>query len=134
MIADDHMKAQSAMFSQWKVLTGALLEQQSSAKGHQSNATTDYADIIESVDSVVGPYVQAGVDSKRHRNLEMILGRTAKLALVLFSQPGRFHFDFAGSRQGSIVVFPGLVQVAGDEGQVLTSPRTLSRKEVVTGQ
>jgi hypothetical protein len=39
----------------------------------------------------------------------------ARLALVLFSQPGSFRSDIAGSRQDNPVVFPGLVQIAGDD-------------------
>ncbi|KAF1831722.1 hypothetical protein BDW02DRAFT_571774, partial [Decorospora gaudefroyi] len=85
------------------------------------------------MDIVLGPFVQPRADGdKRRRNLDMILARATKLAFLLFSQPGSFHFDFSGSQQGGVVAFPGLVQVVGDEGQVLSQPRVIWPKEVAT--
>jgi hypothetical protein len=108
-------------------MTGALLEPNATAR--------NYADITQSVDSVVGPFVQTGADDgKRRRNLELIFSRAEKLAFLLFSQPGSFRFDFTGGRQGSVVIFPSLMQVTGDGGQVLSPPRPLSDKEVTNTQ
>jgi hypothetical protein len=39
----------------------------------------------------------------------------ARLVLLLFSQPGSFRSDIAGSRQDNPVMFPGLMQIAGDD-------------------
>lgn len=124
------------MFSRWKVLTGALLAAQygPNAQGPTANVR-DTANVIEGVDLVLGPFVQVIEDGgRRHRNLEMIVSRAAKLGFLLFSQPGSFRFDFAGSRQDNIVVFPGLVQVTGDDGQVLSPPKVFgSGKEFAIG-
>jgi hypothetical protein len=133
-IANNVEKADGALFSQWKVLTGALLEQQygSNSQGSTANAN-DSAHIIGSMDRVLGPFVQTKHDDgKRHRNLEMILARAAKLGFLLLSQPGSFRFDFVGNRQGNLVVFPGLVQVTSDDGQMLSPPKVLYDKEFAT--
>ncbi|KAF2691611.1 hypothetical protein K458DRAFT_3203 [Lentithecium fluviatile CBS 122367] len=131
---DGKDNVKSAWFRQWKVLTGALLEQQDSAGLHAANIDTqNWSNLMDSMDLVLGPFAQAGSDGgKRRRNLEMILARAAKLAFLLFSQPGSFHFDFTGSRQDSLVVFPSLVQVVGDEGQLLSPTKVLWEKEVAT--
>jgi hypothetical protein len=36
------------------------------------------------------------------------------------------------SEHGGLVVFPGLVQTIGDQGQVLGHPRVLLEKEIAT--
>lgn len=61
----------------------------------------------------------------------MIMSRAANFTFVLFSQPGSFQFDFAAER-GETVVFPGLQQVIGDQGQPLHPPRPLWEKEFAT--
>ena len=122
--------AKSALFSTWKVLTGTLV----GVNAHTSNADAqNRRQIIDSMDAVLSPFLQPGVDlGKRRNNLEMVLSRAAKLALLLFSQPGAFRMDFIGGRTDVLVVFPGLVQVAGDRGQTLSRPRVLSEKEFGT--
>lgn len=60
--------------------------------------------------------------------------RAAQYAFLLFSQPGSFRFDYTGTGQnGSLVVFPALLQTVNDEAVVLSPPRVLSEKEAVTG-
>lgn len=120
------------LYSKWKVLTAALIqhgregEVQSSAPRSQNFDQT-----IADLDSVLVPFVRVGVDGgQRRRNLDMILSRSADFAFLLFMQPGSFRFDFGG-HQGGLVVFPSLIQTAGDQGQVLNPPRLLSEQEVV---
>lgn len=123
----DREPAKSSLFSKWKVLTGTLLG--ANANAHPQSRSQ----IIDSMDAVLGPFLQPGFDLGRRRdNLEMVLSRAAKLALLLFSQPGSFRMDFVGGRPDVFVVFPGLVQVVGDQGQALSRPRVLSEKEFAT--
>jgi hypothetical protein len=122
----------AALLSRWRVLTGALLDRKYGPSAQGSTMTIrDAAEVVQSIDLVLGPYVQVVEDGgRRHRNLEMIVSRVARLALLLFSQPGSFRFDFAGSRHDNPVVFPGLVQIAGDDGQMLSPPKVLVGKEL----
>lgn len=88
-------------------------------------------EIIEQMDDVLSGFVKADIDgAKRHRNLEMILMRAARLAFLLFSQPGSFQFDFSGPRKDEPPIFPALVQVIGDQAQPLSPPRVLCDGEL----
>jgi hypothetical protein len=80
---------------------------------------------IAGANAVLAPFVLGSVDGgQRRRNLEMILSRAANFAFLLFSQPGSFSFDFRGE-----VVFPGVLQLIGDDAQILNPPRSLWEKE-----
>jgi hypothetical protein len=63
--------------------------------------------------------------------------RAAQFAILLFSQPSDWAFDWIGGssglQQGGLVVFPGLLQTVTDEGQVQRPPRVVSEPEVVAG-
>ncbi|KAF2621824.1 hypothetical protein BU25DRAFT_495534 [Macroventuria anomochaeta] len=122
--------SQSAMYSKWKAITGALLQQQF---GKQSQGLAqNFADIIAELDAILAPFVTGIVDgSQRRKNLEMILTRSANLAFLLFTQPGSFRFDFT-SQHVTLVVSPALVQTVDDRGHVLSRPRVLVDKEVAT--
>jgi hypothetical protein len=123
--------AQSAMYSKWKTITGALLLQQ--AGNQPEDLAQSFTDVIANIDAVLAPFVAKSVDGggQRYKNLNMILTRSAKLTFLLFTQPGSFRFDFSG-RQGTLVVFPALVQTVDDRGQALSHVRVLLEKETAS--
>ena len=119
------------MYSKWKALTGALLQQGPGKNVLDPNRAQAFANIIAEIDSVLGPFVQGDLHGdQRRKNLDMILTRSANLAFLLFSQPGSFQFEFA-SRRGGLVAYPALLQTVGDEGQALSPPRDLFPAEIV---
>jgi hypothetical protein len=119
------------LFSRWKTITGALLQQQHGRKGHGSSQAHDFQDTIAVLDLILVPFVKGNDDNgQRRKNLEMILKRAANFAFLLFTQPGSFRFDFA-SRLGELVVFPALVQTVGDQGQLLSPAKPLTEREIV---
>jgi hypothetical protein len=93
-----------------------------------------FRDIIAKLDAILAPFILGNVDSgQRYRNLNMILTRSARLAFLLFAQPGTFRFDFS-AREGILVVFPAFVQTVDDRGQVLRPQRVLMEKEIASAQ
>ena len=123
--------AQSVLFSKWKTITGALLQQRYVKQSQDPGRAQDFQDTVTSLDSVLTPFVKGSVDGgQRRRNLDMILTRAANFAFLLFSQPGSFRFDFV-SRQGGLTVFPALIQTVGDQGQPLSPVKVLTEKEIV---
>ncbi|UPX13349.1 uncharacterized protein EKO05_0003862 [Ascochyta rabiei] len=128
---DDKNPAQTLLFSKWKTITGALLQQQYGKHGQDPSRAQSFQDTITSLDSVLAPFVEGSVDGgQRRKNLDMILTRAANFAFLLFTQPGSFRFDFAGD-QGGLAIFPALVQTVGDQGQPLSPVKVLAEKEIV---
>ncbi|KAB2099498.1 hypothetical protein AG0111_0g12407 [Alternaria gaisen] len=128
---DGNNAAQSAMYSKWKTVTGTLLHERISQNKQDSDRKQKFAIAVADLDSIVAPFVQNGLEPQRSKNLDMILTRSANFAFLLFSQPGSFRFEFF-SEHGGLVVFPGLVQTIGDQGQELGPPRVLLEKEIAT--
>ncbi|ORY02274.1 hypothetical protein BCR34DRAFT_605625 [Clohesyomyces aquaticus] len=122
--------AQAALFSKWKTITGALLNQRYGKQVQNAPVPSrSVAEAIAELNTFLAPFVVGSVDGgQRHRNLEMIMSRSAQLAFLLFSQPGSFHFDFTG-QNGAMVVFPALLQVVGDQAETLSPPKILWPKE-----
>jgi len=124
---DGKNAAQSAMYSKWKAMTGALLH------GRVGQDTQDrlhrFASAAADLDAIVAPFVQRGLESQRSKNLDMILARSANFAFLLFEQPGVFRFGYS-SEHGGLAVFPALLQIIGDQGQVLVPSRVLLEKEI----
>jgi hypothetical protein len=119
------------MYSRWKTVTGALLQQQFGHNVQSPSRDQTFAETTAYLEAVVAPFVQGSVDAgPRVKNLDMILTRSANFAFLLFSQPGSFRFDFLGMH-GGLVVFPAVVQTIGDQGQVLRPVRVLLEKELV---
>lgn len=128
------MTGKIALGSKWKAISGELLQ---SRYGHQ---TTDNAHLEQSIsqaiavtDAVLAPFINAQIEAtsdKRIRNLDGIMRRAAQFAFLLFSQPSSFTFDWA-SQQGRLVVFPGLLQIVGEDGYAVQPPRVFNDPEVV---
>lgn len=121
-----------ALYSKWKAITGYLIQShRADASAFQSQSL---GQIIADIDLVLAPFAKETMDDNlRKANLDMIVKRAASFAFLLFTQPGSFRFDFH-SLQGSLVVFPSLLQVISDQGQLLNPPRQLSEHEVVAVQ
>lgn len=121
-----------ALYSKWKTITGLLVKPQNGeASSFQSQ---NLGQVLAHIDQVLAPFAKNTADDNlRRTNLDMIVKRTASFAFLLFTQPGSFRFDFH-SRQGSLVVFPSLLQDIGDQGQLLSPPRQLTEHEVVATQ
>ena len=117
------------MYSKWKTITGALLHERISQNAQGPARKQRFAGATVDLESIVAPFVQSGLEAQRSKNLDMILTRSANFTFLLFSQPGTFHFEFS-SKHGGLVVFPGLVQTIGDQGQVLGQSRVLLEKEI----
>lgn len=128
---DPHETAHLVLFSKWKTITGALLQQRYGSQSQDPGRTHSLQDAVTSLDAVLAPFIKGSVDGdQRRKNLDMILTRAANLAFLLFAQPGSFRFDFA-SHQGGLTVFPALVQTIGDRGQPLSPVKVLTEKEIV---
>ncbi|OCK81385.1 hypothetical protein K432DRAFT_351216 [Lepidopterella palustris CBS 459.81] len=128
--------ARLVLFSKWKAITCTLLQQRYGEQIVESDTRNrSITDAIAVADSVLHPFINTSVDmTQRHRNLEMITRRAAQFAFLLFSQPGSFHFSFTKTgQQDSLVVFPALLQTINDQAQVLSPPRVICEKEIVTG-
>jgi hypothetical protein len=118
------------MYSKWKAITGAMLQQRFGHGVQGPSRDQTFANITADLDSVVAPFVQGNLDGgQRGKNLDMILTRSANFAFLLFSQPGSFRFDFSAVH-GSLVAFPALMQIIGDQGEELRPVRVLLEKEV----
>ncbi len=131
----DTVLAQTPLFSKWKVISSALLQQRYGRQLQADDSRTRSVDeAIRELDSVLLPFTPPKIDStQRRKNLEMILGRSAQLAFLIFSQPGSFQFNFsAPEKAGSLVVFPGLNQTVGDDAQLISGHgRPLLEKEII---
>ncbi|KAJ4987571.1 hypothetical protein SVAN01_06884 [Stagonosporopsis vannaccii] len=132
ILTDVSEAAQLVLFSKWKTITGALLQQRYEKQFQDPARAKSFQDAITSLDVVLAPFVKGSVDvGQRRKNLEMILTRAANFAFLLFTQPGSFRFDFT-SHQGGLTVFPALLQIIGDQGQPLSPVKVLTEKEVTT--
>jgi hypothetical protein len=128
---------QAALFSKWKTISGALLQQQ---YGHQLDENDPrYGSITQALaaaEPILHPFINPSADANaRRRNLESVMRRAAQFAFLLFSQPGLFQFDYTSTGQpDSLVVFPALLQTVNDAAEPITPPRVLgAKKEVITG-
>ncbi|KAH6642852.1 hypothetical protein C7974DRAFT_111807 [Boeremia exigua] len=131
MAANNNSNSHAILFSKWKTITGALLQQRYGRQGQDSGQAQSSQDTVAVLESILAPFVKGGVDNgQRRKNLDMILARSANFAFVLFAQPGSFRFDFA-NHLGELVVFPALIQTVGDQGQPLSPTKTLTEKESV---
>ncbi|KAH8678628.1 hypothetical protein BGZ60DRAFT_401482 [Tricladium varicosporioides] len=132
----DASSSQLALFSKWKTISGALLQQQYGQQPDENDPRkASIAQALAAAEPILYPFIDPSVDAAaRLRNLESILKRAAQFAFLLFSQPGCFQFDFIGTGQAeSLLVFPAMIQTVSDEAERLSPPRVLSAKEIMTG-
>ncbi|KAG9236974.1 hypothetical protein BJ875DRAFT_481715 [Amylocarpus encephaloides] len=126
---------QAALFSKWKTISGVLLQREygSQIRDHDSRIE-NINRVVAIADSVLQPFMDSRMDMMaRRRHLEATIRRASQFAFLLFSQPASFHFDYTGTgRRDNLLVFPALLQTVNDEAEVLSPPRVLSEREVVT--
>jgi hypothetical protein len=91
--------------------------------------------MIDTANSVLRPFVNPHADlNARQCNLRVAVIKAAQFAFILFSQPAHFEFDYTGIDQpNSLVVFPALVQTVNDETEIMSPPRMMREREIVTG-
>tara|TARA_R110002060_G_scaffold58112_3_gene68232 strand:- start:2116 stop:2496 length:381 start_codon:yes stop_codon:yes gene_type:complete len=121
-----------------KVVSGALLQSRSGQPQPSQSAKLELRieQALLAVNDFLTPFIESSIDAttdKRIRNLESIIRRASQLALLLFSQPSSWALDFGKSgtgQQGTIVVFPGLLETVSEEGVIRQPPRQFRQPEV----
>lgn len=121
--------AQTLLITRWRVITAELLKSayvrnpftSSDSRNSSVRAT------VTVLERVLRPYVDPRMDNEeRERNLEELIKRSAQFAFTLFSQPGSWDFDWKeekGAKSGELCVFPALVQVTDETGELIRPPR-----------
>ncbi|PVH85557.1 hypothetical protein DL98DRAFT_606741 [Cadophora sp. DSE1049] len=128
----------ATLASKLKVISGALLQTRSGQPQPLQSAKLEHRieQALLIVNDFLTPFIDSSVDAttdKRIRNLESIVRRASQLAILLFSQPSSWAFDFGKSgtaQQGTIVVFPGLLETVSEDGIVRQPPRQFHQPEV----
>ncbi|KAH7413740.1 hypothetical protein DE146DRAFT_601416 [Phaeosphaeria sp. MPI-PUGE-AT-0046c] len=122
----------ASALARWRVMT-AELSQASYVRQPFTNADSRNASIqaaLAVLENVLQPFADSRMDnSERRRNLEEILKRSALFAFTLFSQPSTWGFDCCekqGVKSGELCIFPALVQLSDENGQVVSPPRPFS--------
>jgi hypothetical protein len=122
ILANDINPALSIFQTKWRVATSRLLPasyMHASSQNHIRNAHTALTTFLQ-------PLVESNRAQQCFDNLHSILTSAAQFGWVLFSQPARH--EFVWKKDGTdIVVFPGLVQVTNEEGELLTQGNVLMK-------
>ncbi|KAL2068020.1 hypothetical protein VTL71DRAFT_16118 [Oculimacula yallundae] len=135
--ADYRDSHKAALASKMKVISGALLQTgPGQAQPLQSaNLEQRMERAVSIANGFLTPFIDPTTDaSKRLRNMQSFVRRASNFAMLLFSQPSSWAFDFGGRnpvRQGSIVVFPGLLETVNEDGMVQQPPRQFYQPEVM---
>lgn len=91
---------------------------------------------------VLMPFVVPGAEKRQVDNLQGLMGEGARFGLLLFQQPATWVVDWeiprmkdakGGSRQvtAAIVLFPGLVKTADEEGKRYVEVKVVLDAEVL---
>lgn len=125
-----------AFLSKWRTVTAFLLHRTygQSTFSKNDDRGRNIAEVLQILDSILRFYATESSDEKqRLHNLEEILKRAARFGFLLFSQPSLWKFEWdepLNSHQGSLVIFPGLLQIGDDNGQSLPRPRRVGEQEI----
>ncbi|KAH7321602.1 hypothetical protein BKA65DRAFT_555954 [Rhexocercosporidium sp. MPI-PUGE-AT-0058] len=128
----------AALASKLKVISGALLQSHTGQAQPLQSANLDHRieQAVLTANDFLTPFLDSSADAtseKRLRNLESIVRRASQLAMLLFSQPSIWALNFGGSstaRSGTMLVFPGLLETASEDGIVRQPPRQFHEPEV----
>ena len=101
------------------------------AFGPQDTRLEQVHSVVGDIDTFLAPLADNVDHETRLNNLEEIVKRSARLAWTLFSQPCEFQIDWRDEGQG-LVVYPGLLQVADENGKQMRQPRSFAKKEFAT--
>ena len=131
----------SRLISRWRQMTLFLLRPHYEA--HSFTATDDrittIAATFNAIDAVLAGFAKQDRDEDRRANLKLLLERAAEFGYTLLSQPSSWRLDWSGSgsaaaavsgkrERGSVVLFPQLMQMTGDEGAALATPTLFGEK------
>jgi len=137
----------SKLISRWRQMTLFLLR--SHYEAHSFTTTDDrittIAATFNALDAILAPFAKQDRDEDRRANLKLLLERAAEFGYTLFSQPSSWRLDWSGGgggggarsgvgkgERGSVVLFPQLIQVTGDEGGALATPIVFGEKAWAT--
>ncbi|KAH6715354.1 hypothetical protein BKA61DRAFT_574811 [Leptodontidium sp. MPI-SDFR-AT-0119] len=135
----DHKDARkTALASKLKVISGELLQSRPGQAQPLQSAKLEHRieQAVITINDSLAPFIDSTADAnsdKRLRNLESIVRRASQLAILLFSQPSSWALDFGGSgtaQPGTIVVFPGLLEMVSEDGIIREPPRLFNQPEV----
>jgi len=135
------------LISRWRQMTLFLLRPHYEA--HSFTTTDDrittIAATFNALDAILAPFAKQDRDEDRRANLKLLLERAAEFGYTLFSQPSSWRLDWSGGgggggarsgvgkgERGSVVLFPQLIQVTGDEGGTLATPIVFGEKAWAT--
>ena len=126
----------ASYFAKWRAITAELM--QSVYVRNPFSATDGRLHNIQlaadRLNNILRPYSDPRVDEKqRSQNLEEILKRSALFAFTLFSQPSVWDFDWQDAqdvKSGSLCVFPALVQVTDENGELMKPARPFNEAVV----
>jgi hypothetical protein len=122
------------LFSKWKTISGALLQQRYSQQPDENDPReASIMKALATTEPILRLFVNPSISMNiRRRNLEGIMRRAAQYAFLMFCQPSSFIFDFTkAGKSESLVVFPALLITINNKAERLLPPRVLSKKEVV---
>ncbi|KAF2467944.1 uncharacterized protein BDR25DRAFT_266414 [Lindgomyces ingoldianus] len=129
-------QAHALFLSKWRAMTAKILQPSLTESSFSSSDPRNHniQAALEVLDRILQPYCDSRVDNNQRRcNLEEILKRAASFAFTLFSQPGSWDFDWQDEesvKSGSLCIFPALVQVENESGELLKPPRQFSEAVV----
>ncbi|CAI6291425.1 unnamed protein product [Periconia digitata] len=130
-------KVHASLLAKWRVITSELLQSAyvRNAFSLDDSRIHNIQGAVGVLDNVLRPYIDTRMDNgQRSRNLEEILKRAAQFAFTLFSQRSEWDFDWQIEEQNAssegICVFPALVQVLDEHGEVLKPARPFSEAVV----
>ena len=109
--------------SRWRVATAYLHPDPTKDQNYISKRDRQISIIVQSFARAFAPWKSTGYkDEERARSLSAIVEEAANLGIFLFSQPStlNFYWPAAGEiRSGKVVVSPGLVKTADENGRKL---------------
>ena len=123
--------------SRWRTISAFLLQK---TYGESTFPRTDSRwrntkKALQTLDVILYPYAHRRYDNAERLNkLEEILKRGARFGFLIFSQPSLLHFDWDrhdDTSTASVIIFPALLQISDDNGQILVNPRVLGDQEIV---
>lgn len=124
------------MLSEWRSLSAHLLKKTYDQQtfSHTDRRRHNIEKALQALDKILYPYANHNLDNDERLNkLEEILKRGARFGFLLFRQPSLWRFDW-DMAAGTMIIFPGLLQIQDENGQIIVRPRVLSGgKEVVSG-
>ncbi|KAH7396127.1 hypothetical protein BKA66DRAFT_454516 [Pyrenochaeta sp. MPI-SDFR-AT-0127] len=122
-------KSHALLTARWRTITAELMKSAYVRDPFTSSDSrnTSIRAAVTVLENVLQPYADLRIDNdQRKHNLEELIKRSALFAFTLFSQPSSWDFDWKeeqGVKSGELCIFPALVQVADESGELIRPPR-----------